>query len=108
MMTSIDGFISTADGVVNPQAQWDREMQQFYLDLFTVSGGAVFGCNLYEQYVGHWSRVAAGQLPPQTEFELRRGNHLFSQISEPVTLTFERVVPFTAGVNLHYCRPAIS
>jgi hypothetical protein len=29
-----------------------------------------------------------------------RGNHLFRDISEPVTLTFERTVPFSSGVNL--------
>jgi hypothetical protein len=66
----IDGFISADDGEVNSQAQWDEQMQQFYLDLFTASGGAVFGRILYQQYVGHWSKVSAGQLPASTEIEL--------------------------------------
>lgn len=71
MITSIDGFISRSDGEVNPQAVWDDQMQRHYLDLFTAAGGAVFGRNLYQQYVGHWSKVASGQLTAETELELR-------------------------------------
>jgi dihydrofolate reductase len=70
MITSIDGFISTSDGQVNPQTQWDEQMQQHYLDLSTASGGAVFGRNLYQPYVGHWSKVASGQIPAETKLEL--------------------------------------
>jgi dihydrofolate reductase len=182
MITSIDGFISTSDGQVNPQTQWDEQMQQHYLDLFTASGGAVFGRNLYQPYVGHWSKVASGEVPADSKLELawtRRltamdkyvisntltdaehntqvlsgdiagqiqrikqanggdlllmcgpalfaeltrhhlidqymlyvcpnaighGNHLFRDISEPIALSYERTVPFSAGVNLQYYRP---
>jgi dihydrofolate reductase len=182
MITSVDGFISTVEGEVNPHAQWDEEMQRHYLDLFTDSAGAVFGRNLYQQYVGHWSKVADGQVPAQTETELAwtqrlmamdryvvsntltgitdgtqilsgdvaagisrikqesggdlllmcgpalfadltrrelidqymlyvcpnamgRDNHLFRDISEPITLACDRTVPFSSGVNLQYYRP---
>lgn len=43
MITSIDGLISKSGWEVNPHDQWDEEMQRHYLDLFTASGGAVFG-----------------------------------------------------------------
>jgi dihydrofolate reductase len=71
MITSIDGFIADRNDNVNPEAQWDEEMQQFYLDLFTTAGGAIFGRRLYEQYVGHWSRVASGEIAAETDLELR-------------------------------------
>lgn len=56
IVTSIDGFISDYDDNVNPAAQWDEEMHDFYLDLFKHSDAVVFERRLYEQYVGHWSR----------------------------------------------------
>ena len=31
----------------------------------------MFGRNLYEQYAGHWSRVARGEIPAATDYELR-------------------------------------
>jgi dihydrofolate reductase len=185
MITSIDGFISDPDDNVNPEAQWDEEMQAFYLDLFTRASGVVFGRRLYEQYIGRWSRVASEEIAAETDLELRwtqrlmemdkfivsntlthldgntevlggdvaaeltrlksepggdllllcgpslfayltdqrlidgymlymcpsalgKGTHLFRDISAPLKLTFERSVPFKAGVNLHYYTPATS
>jgi len=71
MITSIDGFVGDDKGGVNPEAQWDEEVQRFYLDVFNASGGIVFGRNIYEQYLGHWSKVASGQIPASTDLELR-------------------------------------
>lgn len=71
MIMSIDGFIADHDGAVNPQTQWDEEMQRFYIDMFTQAEAAIFGRRLYEQYVLHWDRVATGELPPETEPELQ-------------------------------------
>jgi dihydrofolate reductase len=71
MIVSIDGIFSSEYGSVNPHTQWDEEIHRFYLDLFTASGGVVFGRNIYEQYVGHWSRVARGEIPAATDYELR-------------------------------------
>jgi riboflavin biosynthesis pyrimidine reductase len=34
-----------------------------------------------------------------------RGKHLFSDIDKPIKLEFDRTVPFSTGVNLHYYRP---
>ena len=76
MITSIDGFISDHDDAVNPETQWDEEMQQFYLDRFTTAEAVVFGRRLYQQYVGHWARVASGEIPPQTGLELRWATRL--------------------------------
>jgi dihydrofolate reductase len=67
MIISTDGFISTQDGNVNPAAHWSEEIQRHYTDLFDRSGGLVFGRNLYEQYVGHYSKVAAGDIQPETD-----------------------------------------
>lgn len=71
MITSIDGFTADTEDNVNPEAQWDEEMQQSYLDLFSSAGAVVFGRRLYQQYVGHWARVASGELAPETDLELR-------------------------------------
>ena len=65
MITSADGIFSSEYSSVNPDAQWDEEVQRFYLDLFSCSGGIVFGRKLYGQYWGHWSRVARGEIPPK-------------------------------------------
>jgi dihydrofolate reductase len=64
LIISTDGFISTEAGDVNPAAHWSEEIQDHYTDLFDRAGGVVFGRNLYEQYVGHYSKVAAGEIPP--------------------------------------------
>lgn len=71
MITSADGIFSSEYSSVNPDTQWDEEVQQFYVDLFSNSGGIVFGRKLYDQYWGHWSRVASGEIQPETELELR-------------------------------------
>jgi dihydrofolate reductase len=71
MIISTDGFISTEAGEVNPAAEFDEDLQRHYVDLFSRSGGVVFGRNLYEQYVGHWSKVAAEQIPAETDLVLR-------------------------------------
>ncbi len=182
MITSIDGFIADAEDNVNPEAQWDEEMQQSYLDLFSAAGAVVFGRRLYQQYVGHWARVASEEIAAETDLELRwtkrlmemdkfvvsttlhdlgdntsviasdvagelaklkersggdlllqcgpalfaeltsqhlideymlymcpsamgRGTHLFRDVTAPITLRFERSVPFKAGVNLHFYAP---
>jgi riboflavin biosynthesis pyrimidine reductase len=34
-----------------------------------------------------------------------QGNHLFRDLGVPVKLAFDRTVPFSTGVNLHYYRP---
>jgi dihydrofolate reductase len=71
LIISTDGFISTEAGDVNPAAHWSEEIQEHYTDLFDRAGGLVFGRNFYEQYVGHYSKVAAGEilaendLPPE-------------------------------------------
>ena len=67
MIISTDGFISSGDGDVNPAAHWSEEIQHHYTDLFDQAGGVVFGRNLYEQYVGHYSKVAAGEILPETD-----------------------------------------
>ncbi len=67
MIISTDGFISTEDGTVNPAAHWSEEIQHHYTDLFDRAGGVVFGRNFYEQYVGHYSKVAAGEIPSETD-----------------------------------------
>lgn len=71
MITSADGIFSSEYSSVNPDTQWDEEVARFYVNLFTKSGGIVFGRKLYDQYWGHWSRVASGEIPPETELELR-------------------------------------
>ncbi len=67
MIISTDGFISTGVRDVNPAARWSEEIQDHYTDLFDRAGGIVFGRNLYEQYVGHYSKVAAGEILPETD-----------------------------------------
>ena len=67
MIISTDGFISTGNHNVNPAAHWSDEIQDHYTDLFEKAGGVVFGRNLYEQYVGHYSKVAAGELPAEAD-----------------------------------------
>lgn len=71
MIISADGIFSSEYSSVNPDTQWDEEVQRFYVDLFSDSGGIVFGRKLYDQYWGHWSRVASGEIPAQSELELR-------------------------------------
>lgn len=91
MITSIDGFISDRNGAVNPATQWDEEVRQFYLDLFTAADGAVFGRCLYQQYVGHWDRVAAGQIPAETDLELRWAQRLRDMNKFVLSRTLENV-----------------
>ncbi len=67
MIISTDGFISTGNRDVNPAAHWSEEIQDHYTDLFDRAGGVVFGRNLYQQYVGHYSKVAAGEILPETD-----------------------------------------
>ena len=67
MIISTDGFISTGARDVNPASHWSEEIQDHYTDLFNRAGGVVFGRNLYEQYVGHYSRVAAGEILPEDD-----------------------------------------
>jgi dihydrofolate reductase len=67
MIISTDGFISTGNRDVNPAAHWSEEIQDHYTDLFDRAGGVVFGRNLYEQYVGHYSKVAVGEILPETD-----------------------------------------
>jgi dihydrofolate reductase len=67
MIISTDGFISTGDRDVNPAAHWSEEVQDHYTELFDRAGGVVFGRNLYEQYVGHYSKVAVGEIRPETD-----------------------------------------
>jgi dihydrofolate reductase len=76
MLTSIDGFISTDDGRVVPGAPWNEEVQRHYLSVFTEAAGIVFGRTAYEQYYGHWSRVAARELPAANETELAWAHRL--------------------------------
>jgi dihydrofolate reductase len=71
MLTSFDGLMADPDGMVNPAAQWDLEVHEFYVDLFGAASGLVFGRRLYQQYVGHWRRVADGSIAPETDAELR-------------------------------------
>ena len=71
MIISIDGFIADRHGSVNPETQWDEEMQQFYLDLFTKADSLVCGRGLFEQYLGHWEKVATGTLPAVNNTELK-------------------------------------
>lgn len=67
MIISTDGFISMEDGNVNPAAHWSEEIQRHYTGLFDRAGGVVFGRNFYEQYVGHYSKVAAGEIPAEND-----------------------------------------
>jgi dihydrofolate reductase len=70
MIISVDGFISDGQGGVNPAAQWDEEVHRFYLETFREARAVVFGRGVFEAYVGHWRRVAAGTVPSQNELEL--------------------------------------
>jgi len=67
MIISTDGFISTGVRDVNPAAHWSEEIQDHYSGLFNRTGGVVFGRNLYEQYVGHYAKVAAEEILPETD-----------------------------------------
>jgi dihydrofolate reductase len=75
MIISTDGFISTGVRDVNPAAHWSEEIQDHYSDLFDRAGGVVFGRNLYEQYVGHYSKVAAGEIPPEMDLPSEEANN---------------------------------
>lgn len=81
MIISTDGFISTGVRDVNPAAHWSEEIQDHYSDLFNRAGGVVFGRNLYEQYVGHYSKVAAGEILPETDLprEEAHNEHLIAR-----------------------------
>jgi dihydrofolate reductase len=97
MIISTDGFISTEAGEVNPAAHWNDELQRHYVDLFGRAGGVVFGRNLYEQYVGHYSKVAAGQIPAQTELHLSWTKRLMAMDRFVVSNSFP---PATPGVRV--------
>jgi dihydrofolate reductase len=75
MIISTDGFISTGVRDVNPAARWSEEIQDHYSDLFDRASGVVFGRNLYEQYVGHYSKVAAGEIPPEMDLPTEEANN---------------------------------
>jgi dihydrofolate reductase len=89
MITSVDGFTADDHDGVNPQAQWDEEMQRFYLDLFTTAGGVVFGRRLYQQYVGHWSRVASGELGAESDLELQWTKRLMQMDKFVISTTLQ-------------------
>lgn len=99
MIMSIDGFISDRDGVVNPETQWDEEMQRFYLDLFTAAGATVFGRRLYQQYVLHWERVATGAIPPETDVELKWATRLLDMPKYVISRTSPDVAANTQIVT---------
>ncbi len=181
MITSIDGFIADRHGSgPGPGTQWDEEVQQFYVKLFNSAGALVYGRGIYNQYIGHWRKVASGEIPPETSLELLwtqrmmdmpkyvlsttqteaygnttiirsteilpklkqeadgdilllcgprlfaelssnrvideymlyvcptaigQGTHLFRDTPENIKLTFERTIPFSSGMNLHYYTP---
>lgn len=52
MSMSVDGFVSDGRGRVNPAAQWDDEMHEFYLATFREAGGVVYGRGIYEAKAG--------------------------------------------------------
>ena len=81
MIISTDGFISTGVRDVNPAAHWSEEIQDHYSDLFNRAGGVIFGRNLYEQYVGHYSKVAAGEILPEMDLprEEAQNEHLIAR-----------------------------
>jgi dihydrofolate reductase len=87
MITSIDGFIADNEDNVNPATQWDEEMHTHYLELFTSAGAVVFGRRLYQQYVGHWSRVAAGEIPAGNDIEWRWTRRLMAMPKIVVSTT---------------------
>jgi dihydrofolate reductase len=75
MIISTDGFISTGVRDVNPASHWTEEIQDHYSDLFNRAGGVVFGRNLYEQYVGHYSKVATGEILPEMDLPSEEANN---------------------------------
>jgi dihydrofolate reductase len=97
MIISTDGFISTEAGDVNPAAHWYDELQRHYIDLFDRAGGVVFGRNFYEQYVGHYSKVAAGQIPAETELHLTWTKRLMAMDKFVVS---NSLPPATPGVHV--------
>jgi dihydrofolate reductase len=78
MIVSVDGFISDGRGVVNPRAQWDEEIQRFYLETYQHADAVVFGRGIHDAYVGHWRKVADGTIAPQTDLELRWARRLMA------------------------------
>lgn len=97
MIISTDGFISTETGSVNPAAHWYEDLQRHYIELFEHSGGVVFGRNFYEQYVGHYSKVALGQIPAETDLHLSWTKRLMDMDKFVVSNTLE---PTTPGVGV--------
>jgi dihydrofolate reductase len=97
MIISTDGFISTVAGDVNPAAEFEEDLQRHYVDLFSRSGGVVFGRTLYEQYVGHWSKVAAEQIPAETDLVLRWTKRLMAMDQFVVSNSLS---PATPGVRV--------
>lgn len=75
MIISTDGFISTGVRDVNPAAHGSEKIQDRYSDLFNRAGGVVFGRNLYEQYVGHYSKVATGEILPEMDLPSEEANN---------------------------------
>jgi dihydrofolate reductase len=89
MITSLDGFIADREDNVNPATQWDEEMHSHYLDLFSAAGSVVFGRRLYEQYVGHWSQVAVGEISAENDLELRWTRRLMAMPKLVVSTTID-------------------
>jgi dihydrofolate reductase len=75
LILSTDGFISTEAGDVNPAAHWSEDLQRHYTELFDRAGGVVFGRNFYDQYVGHYSKVASGEIPPENDLPPEETNN---------------------------------
>jgi dihydrofolate reductase len=67
LIISTDGFISTEAGDVNPAAHWYEDLQRHYTDLFDRVDGLVLGRNFYDQYVGHYSKIATGEIAPEID-----------------------------------------
>jgi dihydrofolate reductase len=90
MITSVDGFIADRHGRVNPETQWDTEMQRFYLDLFSMVDGLVFGRNLFDQYFGHWKKVALGHLPAASDLERKWTQRLLEMPKYVLSMKLEK------------------
>ena len=71
MLVSVDGFMADQGGTVIPGCTWDEKVQRFYSDFFEGSDGVIFGRKIYNDYVGHWIKVANEKVKAQTGDELR-------------------------------------
>src|ERR1035441_10007527 len=99
MITSIDGFIADRHGNVNPETQWDEEVQRFYLDLFTKADALVYGRGIFEQYVGHWKNVASGAIPAANDFELRWTQRMVNMQKFVISTKLKEVGPNTSIIK---------